>query len=210
MKKIIILTVAVLVHSLSFAQSSFSQTGQNSTSPNRSVFDKYQNFAADGVELYESNLEMKAYKRFGLGLVTGGAAGLLGLNTEINLDPAEAVVIGLGTGPSYNSFNLGWKHNFVGNYLSPYTKVGYSKWFNSSGSSSSAGESDILKRVLTADEIKNNRFSADFIVASAGLEYNQLEGDLSGVNFFGELVLLAELEKTIVIPAGAVGIIYYY
>lgn len=210
MKKILLLTAAMFIQSVSFAQSSFSKNGQNSTTPNRSIFDKYQNFASDGVELYETNHEMKAYKRFGFGLASGGATGLLGLNVEINLDSTEAVVIGLGTGPSYNSFNLGWKHNFEGNYLSPYTKVGYSKWFNSPGSSSSAGESDILKRVLTADEIKNNRFSADFIVASAGLEYNQLEGDLSGVNFFGELVMLAEIEKTIVIPAGAIGIIYYY
>ncbi len=177
---------------------------------NESVFDKKQNFAADGVELYESNLEMKSYKTFGLGLLMGGATGLLGLNAEINLDPTEAVVIGLGAGPSYNSFNLGWKHNFIGNYLSPYTKVGYSKWFNSPGSSNSAGQSDILKRVLSDDEIKNNRFSADFLVGSVGLEYNQLEGDLSGVNFFGELVMMAEVEKITLIPSGAVGIIYYY
>ena len=207
MKKLF--TVALLIHSVSFAQSSLSGAAQNST-PNQSIFNKYQNFASDGVELYASNLEMKAYKKFGIGLVAGGATGLLGLNAEINLDSIEAVVIGLGTGPSYNSFNLGWKHNFIGNYLSPYTKVGYSKWFNSPGSSSSAADSDILKRVLTTDEIKNNRFSADFIVASAGLEYNQLEGDLAGVNFYGELVMLTEFKNTTLIPAGAIGIIYYY
>ncbi len=207
MKKIF--AVVFCVCSLTYAQSSLSGAARNS-SPSQSIFNKYQNFASDGVELYGSNLEMKSYKKFGIGLITGGATGLLGLNTEINLDSSEAVVIGLGTGPSYNSFNLGWKHNFIGNYLSPYTKVGYSKWFNSSGSSSSAGDSDILKRVLSRDEIKNNRFSADFFVASAGLEYNQLEGELSGVNFFGELVMLAELQKSTVIPAGAVGIIYYY
>ncbi len=207
MKKIF--TAALLISSLSFAQASLTGAA-HTTNPNQSVFNKYQNFASDGVELYGSNLEMKAYKKFGIGLVAGGATGLLGLNGEINLDSSEAVVVGLGTGPSYNSFNLGWKHNFIGNYLSPYTKVGYSKWFNSAGSSSSAADSDILKRVLSADEIKNNRFSADFIVASAGLEYNQLEGELSGVNFFGELVMMAELQKSMLIPAGAVGIIYYY
>ncbi len=206
MKKILIsiLLLSSIAHAIS--DDLRSQVSPN----NESVFDKKRNIASDGVEIYESNLEMKSYKKFGFGFLMGGATGLLGLSAEINLDPTEAAVIGLGAGPSYNSFNLGWKHNFIGNYLSPYTKVGYAKWFNSPGSSSSAGQSDILKRVLTDDEIKNNRFSADFIVGSVGLEYNQLEGDLSGVNFFGELVMMAELEKITLIPSGAVGIIYYY
>ena len=45
----------------------------------------------------------------------------------------EALVIGLGAGQSYGSFMVGWKHNFEAQYLSPYTKVGYSKWYSSAG-----------------------------------------------------------------------------
>ncbi len=205
MKKIFLLVS--LIHLISFAQ------GTNSTyseSENQSIFTKKQKITSDGVELYDSNLEMKSMKRFGVGLMVGGATGLLGLNFEINIEPNEAAVIGLGTGSSYNSFSLQWKHNFIGNYLSPYTKVGYAKWFNSASSSNSASDSDILKRVLTDDEIKNNRFSADFLVGSAGLEYNQLEGELSGVNLFGEIVMMAEVKKSVFIPSGAVGINYYY
>lgn len=190
------------------------EIGSNAVAPagaeGNSIFSKKQKLEADGTELYKSNLEMKDYKKFGFGVSMGGATGLVGLNFEANLDPTEALALGLGSGPSYNTFAVAWKHNFIGNYISPYTKVGYSKWFNSSGRSSSAADSDILKRVLSDEEIRNNRFSADFIVASAGLEYNQLEGDLSGVNLVGELVLMTEMEKLTIIPSGAVGIIYYY
>ena len=142
--------------------------------------------------------------------MVGGATGLLGLNLEMNVEPNEAVVFGLGAGQSYNAFSIQWKHNFIGNYLSPYTKVGYSKWFNSAGGANSASDSDILKLVLSDDELRNNRFGADFIVGSGGLEYNQLEGELSGVNLFAELVLMAEVKKSVFIPSGAVGINYYY
>ncbi|OFZ28421.1 MAG: hypothetical protein A2622_04795 [Bdellovibrionales bacterium RIFCSPHIGHO2_01_FULL_40_29] len=207
MKKIFFLILCV--QSVVFAQS-WPDSDTRQTTQNQSVFDKNQKFDSEGVELYDSNLEMKDHKKFGLGVMVGGAAGLIGLNLEINLDPTEAIGFGLGAGSGYNSFQVGWKHNFIGNYLSPYTKVGYSKWFNSASSSSAAGDSDILKRVLTDDEIKNNRFSADFIVASGGLEYNQLEGELSGMNLFGELVMMAEVQDLTLIPSGAVGIIYYY
>ena len=206
MKKIFLF--ASLIPLISFAQST-SQI-QYSQDENQSIFSKNQKIATDGVEVYDSNLEMKAHKRLGIGMMVGGATGLLGLNLEINVEPTEAAVFGLGTGPSYNSFNFGWKHNFIGNYLSPYTKVGYSKWFNAGGSSASASDSDILRRVLNDEEIKKNRFGADFIVGSAGLEYNQLEGELSGVNLFGELVMMAEIKRTVFIPSGAIGINYYY
>lgn len=207
MKKIIFLLTALPLMSFAQGSNQYSTANQNE---NQSVFTKKQKIASDGVEVYDSNFELKSMKRFGVGLMVGGATGLLGFNFEINVDPSEAMVFGLGTGTGYNSFGLAWKHNFIGNYLSPYTKVGYSKWFNTSSGSSSASDSDILRRVLTDDEIKNNRFGADFLVGSAGLEYNQLEGDLSGVNLFGEIVMMAEIKKTVFVPSGAIGINYYY
>jgi hypothetical protein len=189
---------------IAFSICAQAQSGQESTS----VFSKKQKFDHEGVELYSSNTEMKNFKKVGLGLMLGSSTGLLGLNAEVNLDGSEAVVIGLGTGPSYGSFLVGWKHNFEAQYLSPYTKVGYSKWFSSSGNS--ASDSDILKRVFTEEELKSGRFDADFLVGGIGLEYNQLEGDMAGVNFFGEIMMMEEISKSTFIPTGGVGIIYYY
>jgi len=207
MKKFIVLAMAVAIQSIAFAQSSANQLTLNE---NESVFAKNQKFATDGVELYDSNLDLKAHKRLGVGAMIGGAAGLIGLNAEINVVPEDAAIAGLGFGSGYTSFNLGWKHNFEGYYLSPYTKVGYSKWFNTGSGGQSADSSSVLKRVLNDEEIRNNRFNADFLVGSFGLEYNQLEGELAGMNLFGEVAMMAEVKRGVFVPTGAVGITYYY
>ncbi len=189
---------------LAFSMSAFAQSSTESSS----VFYKKQKFDHEGVELYGSNTEMKNFKKLGLGLMAGSSTGMLGLNGEVNLDGNEALVIGLGTGQSYGTFSLAWKHNFEAQYLSPYTKVGYSKWFNSSGRS--ATNSDVLKRIFSDQELQEGRFDANFLVGGIGLEYNQLEGDLAGVNFFGELVMMEEISKSVFVPTGGVGVIYYY
>lgn len=177
---------------------------------NQSFFSKNQKFDKDGVEFYNSNIELKRHKKFGLGVSIGGANGAVGLNSELNLDPENALVIGMGIGPSYGSFNLLYKRNLENMYLSPYGKLGYSKWFNSSSNTVSAKDSDILRRIFSENDLKTGQFDADFLVSSVGAEYNQLEGELSGVNFYGELVLMTEVKKSKVIPSGAVGIVYFY
>lgn len=177
---------------------------------NESFFSLVRKVNTDGTEIYFDNLDLKKYRKFGIGTSIGGANGLLGLNAEVNLEPENALIIGLGTGPSYGSFNLAWKRNFESDYLSPYFKVGYAKWFGTSNRSITAGNSDILKRVLSSTELRTNQFNVDFLTSSLGVEYNQLEGELAGVNFFGELVLLTDIGGAITVPAGAVGLTYFY
>lgn len=190
--------------SLARAQYSYGGSG------NESFFSKKQKFDAEGVELYDSNLDMKRHKRFGLGVSLGGASGVLGLNTEFNLDPENALAIGLGTGPGYGSINLAWKNNYEARYLSPFTKLGYSKWFSASGVSGGVSDSDVLKRVYSEQDLKSGRFDADFFIAGVGAEYNQLEGEMAGVNFYGEVLMMTELKTATFIPTGAVGMIYFY
>lgn len=50
----------------------------------------------------------------------------------------------------------------------------------------------------------------NFLAGGAGLEYNQLEGNLSGINLFGELLVLADISDFKLVPTGAVGITYFY
>lgn len=200
-----IMAITLLISSWALAQNNSAYSNSN-----ESFFSKNQQFDNEGIELYSSNLDMKKHKKFGFGVSLGGANGVLGLNTEFNLDPQNALVLGLGTGPSYGSFNVLWKYNFEGYYLSPYTKLGYSKWFNSSSASGSAKESDVLKRIYSDKDLKANKFDADFLVSSFGVEYNQLEGELSGTNFYGEILLLSEMKTSTVVPAGAVGMTYFY
>lgn len=193
---------------LGFAVPAAAQTQE--IDANQSFFSKKQQLDKDGIELYSSNLEMKKFKKIGLGLSLGGSGGVLGVNTELNLNPQDALVVGLGTGPSYGTFNLLWKKNYQAEYLSPFFKLGYSKWFNSSKGSLVSDNSGVLKQIYSAKDIAAGRFDADFIVGALGVEYNQLEGELSGVNFYGELVMLTEVKKTAMVPTGSVGLIYFY
>lgn len=199
------INTTVLSVLLVFSVQAFAETGSN-----ESFFTKNQRFDKDGTELYSSNLDLKRHKKFGFGVSVGGSNGVLGINSELNLDPENALVIGLGAGPSYSSFNFLYKRNLEARYLSPYGKLGYTKWLSSSGNTLLAKDSDVLRRIFSEKDLKSGKFEADFLVTSAGAEYNQLEGELAGVNFYAEMVLMTELNRATIIPSGAVGITYFY
>lgn len=195
-----VLSLTFLFSALAIAQSD----------SNESFFSKSQRFDKNGTELYSSNLDLKRHKKFGLGVSVGGSNGVLGFNSELNLDPENALVLGLGAGPSYSSFSFLFKRNLEARYLSPYGKLGYAKWLSASGNTLLAKDSDVLRRIFSEKDLKSGKFEADFLVTSAGAEYNQLEGELSGVNFYAEMVLMTELNRATIIPSGAVGITYFY
>ena len=183
----------------------------DTTTSTTSILSKNRKYDQEGIELYNSNLDMKSMKRVGAGLVAGGLAGLIGLNIEINIEPENTFFLGLGTGKGFNTFNFGYKKNFESLYMSPYTKVGFSQWYNSSKSDETVGpNSNILRQVLSDNEIQNNKFNVNFLAGGAGLEYNQLEGDLSGLNLFGEVIVMADLATFKIQPTGSIGITYFY
>lgn len=159
---------------------------------------------------YPSTLKMREDRKVGAGVSVGGTLGLAGFSMELNFEDADGVVAGFGTGPGYNSVQLAWKHAFEGDYLAPYTTVGYSRWYNSRGRGDDLSKSDILDRVLTTNEKKEGRFGTDFVNASLGLQYNQLSGDFAGISFFGELTAMYEIKRAMLLPNGSVGAIYYF
>jgi hypothetical protein len=185
-----------------------SMAGAQSTA-NMSVFSKKQQFDTDGTELYNSNLDLKKHKTFGFGTSLGGTSGAFGVHGEINLEPENTLVIGVGTGPSYGTFEILWKNSLMAHYLSPYSKLGYSKWF-SVGGGTAAGDSGVLRQIYSEQDLRDRKFGADFLVGAIGAEYNQLEGELSGVNFFGELALMGEVRTARLVPTGSIGITYFY
>jgi hypothetical protein len=158
---------------------------------------------------YPSTLKMRDQRKVGLGMSVGGSTGLVGLNVELNFEDADGAVAGFGTGPGYNSFQLAWKHAFEGDYLAPYAMGGYSRWYNSHGGDEST-QSDILDRVLTAEEKKSGQFTTDFIFGAGGLQYNQLSGPLAGLSFYAEIVLMAEVKRSELVPTGGIGTTYFF
>jgi hypothetical protein len=159
---------------------------------------------------YPSTLKMREARKVGVGTSVGGQLGLVGINGEFNFEDENGVVAGFGTGPGYNSIQFAWKHAFDGDYIAPYYTAGYSRWYNSMGSSGSWKESSILDRVLTDEEKRTGRFGTDFLNASLGLQYNQLSGDFAGVSCFAEVVAMYEVKRAQLIPSGTFGGIYYF
>lgn len=201
MKKQLTYLICILLYSsVSFSQEMTYQ----------SFFSSSQSFNSDGTELYSSNLELKKHKKVGVGLALGGVNGSIGANAELNLDPMTALIVGVGTGPSYGTFNLQGKLNFEAYYLSPFIKMGYSRWFSSGNLPSQADSSDILRQVYSAAELRAGKFDSSFLTASLGAEYNQLEGELAGFNFYGEVTMMADTRSYKLIPAGSVGLTYFY
>lgn len=159
---------------------------------------------------YQSTLKMREERKVGAGIAVGGALGFVGATIEFNFEDADGVVAGFGTGPGYNSIQLAWKHAFEGDFLAPYTTIGYSRWYNSRGRTDDYRNSDILDRVLTENEKIDGRFGTNFVNASLGLQYNQLDGDLQGLSFFGELTAMYEFNSAKLLPNGSVGALYYF
>lgn len=167
-------------------------------------------FKIDDKTNYASNLKLREARRFGVGISAGGNLGLAGVNLDLNIEDADGALAGIGGGPGYSSFELLWKHNFEGDYIAPYTTLGYSRWYNSSGDVQGVRDSSVLSRVLSDDDKRTGRFATNFLTGSVGLQYTQLSGEAAGASFFAELTLLEDIDKTILVPTGAIGAMYYF
>ena len=156
-----------------------------------------------------SNLKLRDERKIGLGSQIGGGLGVAGLDLEINVDSENSVIAGVGSGTGYGTFQVLWRHSFEGQYLTPYTTAGWSRWYNSS-STSEYKNSLILDRVLNDSDRASGRFGVDFLTVSAGMQYHQLSGDLMGLSFFADFTLLSAISNPSIVPTGTLGSIYYF
>lgn len=166
-------------------------------------------FKIDENNNYADNLALREARKIGLGLGVGGSLGLYGLNIEINFEDADGAMAGIGGGDGYSSFNVLWKHTFLGDTVAPYTTLGYSRWYNASGGENYQN-SAVLDRVLTDEQKSSGQFATDFLSGSLGLQYTTLKGNLAGTSLFAEIVLLGDLHRGMLVPTGTVGAGYYF
>ncbi|MBS1968979.1 MAG: hypothetical protein JSU04_01660 [Bdellovibrionales bacterium] len=166
-------------------------------------------FKVDENNNYADNLALREARKIGLGLGLGGSLGFYGFNIEINFEDADGAMAGVGGGDGYSSFNLLWKHTFLGDTVAPYTTLGYSRWYNASGGGNYKN-SAVLDRVLTDQEKADGKFATDFLSGSVGLQYTTLRGELAGTSLFAEFVLLGDVHHGNIVPTGTVGAGYYF
>lgn len=165
--------------------------------------------ADDFSTVYSSNWKMHTERKVGAGVNIGGALGSLGIALDLNFEDENGAFAGFGQGPGYKTFAMAWKHSFEGEYLTPYTTLGYSRWYSSFGNGD-VSDSTVLNQVLSKNEKSSGKFGADFITGSFGAQYNELGGDFQGLSFYGDVSLMFEFNKGKLIPLGSVGSIYYF
>lgn len=156
---------------------------------------------------YADNLKLREARRVGLGTQIGGTAGMLGLLLELNLEDQDGTTVGAGFGDQYGTFTLSWKHSFEGTYFTPYTTLGWSRWYSLGRGVS---DSHVVEGMLTRSERDEGRYGIDFIAASGGMQYNQLDGDFAGATLFGEVNLMFAPFRGKVLPTAAVGTSYFF
>lgn len=157
---------------------------------------------------YANNLKMREARRVGVGTQLGGTSGTLGLHMELNIEDENSALAAFGMGDGFSTFSISWKHQFEGDYLTPYTTVGWSRWYNSSGTAKP--QSYVLDGNLTNEEKSTGRFGIDYIAAGGGVQYNQLEGDFAGASLFAELELLVPPFRSGIVPGASVGATYFF
>jgi hypothetical protein len=170
---------------------------------------KYASSELEADSHYATNLKMREERRIGVGTQVGGGLGVAGLNIEINVDSENSAMAGAGAGTGYGTFQLLWRHSFEGRYFTPYTTAGWSRWYNSD-SATEYKKSLILDRALSDEQKETGRFGVDFLTVSAGMQYQQLSGDLNGISFYAEFAMLSALRSPSLIPTGSLGAIYYF
>jgi len=166
-------------------------------------------FKVDENNNYADNLALREVRKIGLGASLGGSLGFYGFNIEINFEDADGAMAGVGGGDGYSTFNILWKHSFLGDTIAPYTTLGYSRWYNAT-SGGNYKNSAVLDRVLTDREKATGQFATDFLSGSVGLQYTHLQGELAGTSLFAEIVLLADAHHGTLVPTGTVGAGYYF
>lgn len=162
---------------------------------------------------YESALEMRARRRVGVGFATSGQMGLMGAMVDMNFTPENSVILGFGGGPKYNAFAFHWKHIFGGKVFSPYSNLGYARWYNASGQNGGISKTNptyLASKFMSDEEKRTGKFSVDLLTPSLGIQYNQLVGPYMGTSVFMEIMLLTSIDNMKQVPTASLGMLYYF
>lgn len=163
---------------------------------------------------FSSAMELRARRRAAVGLLTLGQVGLAGADIELNFTASNSFVGQFGGGNRYNSLSFQWKHVFGGISFTPYTTVGYARWYNSNASRgpiTSSTPTILASRFLNDEEKNSGQFAKDIFVPSVGFQYYQLSGEFVGSSIYVEVVFLTALSTSISpVPTGAAGFLYYF
>lgn len=120
--------------------------------------------------------DIKLDHRFGTGLLVAGAAGILGLGIDINLNPFFSTTAFMGTGYEFTAVGVKAQYYILGESVHPYIGAGYATWFASPGilNLDKINPSLIYGSLLNADQKAaafKNGFSLHLIYPTFGIQF---------------------------------------
>ncbi|MDZ4662837.1 MAG: hypothetical protein SGJ18_14590 [Pseudomonadota bacterium] len=157
--------------------------------------------------------EFRQKRRVAIGSSFGGAAGIAGINLDLNLTDQAALSLLFGVGDPFQSFGFAIKRFVSGTSFLPYFSAGYVRWTHKRAESQAIETTlpNILgKRFLNSGEKESGQFSEDIIYPGLGLQYVQLSGPWAGISMYLELQALVDVDDFQTATTGALGISYYF
>lgn len=155
---------------------------------------------------------LKSNKRIGIQGTLAGAAGLAGLNLDMNLTKSFAFSLGLGVSRGFQSYNMHIKRSLGEGDFIPYFVAGYSRWYSGEGAGEVKRTSPpiLANKFLSGRERATGVFTKDIIYPGFGLQYLLSEGDLQGLGFFAEALMLVDVNDFLAGGTGGIGTIFYF
>lgn len=160
----------------------------------------------DYVDLYQLRLQ----RRMGIGAEVLGRLGMIGADFEFNINERQSATAGIGAGPQYFSYSLGYKHLLDNRSLSPYFGVAVSRMISSRGTQiTDTVPGWIGDYFLSAKDRSPEGFQKYFVSPQLGVQFTQFYGPSAGATVFLEIMAIYESESNRTAPAGALGMLYY-
>jgi hypothetical protein len=163
-------------------------------------------------ETFADVASFKHRKKMGISATLAGATGLVGTNLDLNIFEDFAISIGGGVSRGFGCYNAHVKQTLGGGEnFQPYFAMGYSRWFsNGGGPIDQTSPSFVANKFLSDNAKATGKFAENIIYPALGLQYVNINGDLRGLGFFGEALVLMDLNNLAVAPTLGIGSILYF
>jgi len=156
--------------------------------------------------------DLKAKKKVGVSSTVAGAFGLFGVGIDLNFTRDVAFSIGAGLSQNFSAFNMNMKFALSDGSFQPYFVGGISRWSanGSNGEITHSTPGFLESKFLSDSERRSGKFAKNIIYPGLGLQYLNTSGDLEGLGYFAEVLMMMEISSLAVAPTGGVGAIYYF
>ncbi|MCB0378800.1 MAG: hypothetical protein KDD33_09930 [Bdellovibrionales bacterium] len=153
-------------------------------------------------------------RKVAVGVLAGGAYGVLGGTLALHFHPQWSVDMGYGGGTHFQSYGMRVKRLLLtSSPLNPYLAVGFSRWQR--GNSRPFNSKDVSPgfvgdKFMSPADRENFRIDERLIHGALGLQYVFTDGALVGYGIALEALLLIDSEDFLTVPTASLGLNYFF